>query len=196
MAIALLFGSPAQAVPIVIDFDSESRGAIASNQFSGLGVTFVDAVIISSGGFSGSSGSNSIYHASNGYNADQDNPIKVLFDFSVSDVSLTGVDVGSDGFILKAFDAVAGGNLVDEQQVTGITADGIGEYFILSVAGISIRRVEFSQILSGNFFDGMLFDDLTFSAVSTVPVPAALPLFGTGLALMGFLGWRRKRKAA
>ncbi|MFK5981000.1 MAG: VWA domain-containing protein [Rhizobiaceae bacterium] len=29
-----------------------------------------------------------------------------------------------------------------------------------------------------------------------IPVPAALPLFGTGLALMGFLGWRRKQKLA
>lgn len=29
---------------------------------------------------------------------------------------------------------------------------------------------------------------------SMVPVPAALPLFGTGLAVMGFLSWRRKRK--
>ncbi len=29
---------------------------------------------------------------------------------------------------------------------------------------------------------------------SAVPIPAALPLFGTGLALMGFFGWRRKRK--
>ncbi len=35
-----------------------------------------------------------------------------------------------------------------------------------------------------------------FNSVSQVPVPAALPLFGTGLALMGFFGWRRKRKAA
>ncbi|MBL4892048.1 MAG: hypothetical protein JKX91_09545 [Rhizobiaceae bacterium] len=28
-----------------------------------------------------------------------------------------------------------------------------------------------------------------------VPIPASLPLFGTGLALMGYLGWRKKRKA-
>lgn len=32
--------------------------------------------------------------------------------------------------------------------------------------------------------------------INAVPVPAALPLFGTGLALVGFLSWRRKRKAA
>lgn len=32
------------------------------------------------------------------------------------------------------------------------------------------------------------------ASVSTVPVPAALPLFGTGLAIMGFIGWRRKQK--
>lgn len=31
--------------------------------------------------------------------------------------------------------------------------------------------------------------------VTQVPIPASLPLFGTGLALMGYLGWRKKRKA-
>ena len=29
----------------------------------------------------------------------------------------------------------------------------------------------------------------------TTPLPAALPLFGTGLGALGLLGWRRKRKA-
>jgi hypothetical protein len=28
------------------------------------------------------------------------------------------------------------------------------------------------------------------------PVPAALPLFASGLGALGLLGWRRKRKAA
>jgi probable HAF family extracellular repeat protein len=32
--------------------------------------------------------------------------------------------------------------------------------------------------------------------VSEVPLPAALPLFATGLGMLGLLGWRRKRKAA
>lgn len=31
--------------------------------------------------------------------------------------------------------------------------------------------------------------------VSTVPIPAALPLLGGGLAALGFMGWRRKRAA-
>ncbi|MCR9215063.1 MAG: VPLPA-CTERM sorting domain-containing protein [Proteobacteria bacterium] len=32
--------------------------------------------------------------------------------------------------------------------------------------------------------------------VSAVPLPAALPLYGAGLAVMGFVGWRKRRKAA
>jgi hypothetical protein len=34
------------------------------------------------------------------------------------------------------------------------------------------------------------------SSTGAVPLPAALPLFATGLAALGVLGWRRKRKAA
>jgi len=30
--------------------------------------------------------------------------------------------------------------------------------------------------------------------VSVVPLPAALPLYGSGLAIMGFIGWHRRRK--
>ena len=31
---------------------------------------------------------------------------------------------------------------------------------------------------------------------ASAPLPAALPLFATGLGALGLLGWRRKRKAA
>jgi hypothetical protein len=31
--------------------------------------------------------------------------------------------------------------------------------------------------------------------IPIIPLPAAFPLFGTGLGLLGFLGWRRRRKA-
>jgi hypothetical protein len=40
-------------------------------------------------------------------------------------------------------------------------------------------------------------DAITYHFISdssAVPLPAALPLFATGLAGLGLLGWRRKRK--
>lgn len=39
-------------------------------------------------------------------------------------------------------------------------------------------------------------DNVSVTAINPVPLPAALPLFGTGLALMGFAGWRRRRAAS
>lgn len=39
-------------------------------------------------------------------------------------------------------------------------------------------------------------DYIVLGYVQPVPIPAALPLFGAGVAAMGLLGWRRKRKAA
>ncbi|MCF8468213.1 MAG: VPLPA-CTERM sorting domain-containing protein [Sneathiella sp.] len=52
-----------------------------------------------------------------------------------------------------------------------------------------------------------MFDEVRFSSgtnafeyanltVSAVPLPAALPLYGAGLAVMGFVGWRKRRKSA
>ncbi len=49
-----------------------------------------------------------------------------------------------------------------------------------------------------NFFSGVpgnLGPNLLFTVAST-PLPAALPLFASGLGALGLLGWRRKRKNA
>ena len=37
--------------------------------------------------------------------------------------------------------------------------------------------------------------DITIREATATPLPAALPLFATGLGALGLLGWRRKRKA-
>jgi hypothetical protein len=37
---------------------------------------------------------------------------------------------------------------------------------------------------------------LTNSSSNATPLPAAMPLFATGLGVMGLLGWRRRRKGA
>jgi hypothetical protein len=38
--------------------------------------------------------------------------------------------------------------------------------------------------------------EIASASVSATPLPAALPLFATGLGGLGLFGWRRKRKAA
>jgi hypothetical protein len=50
---------------------------------------------------------------------------------------------------------------------------------------------------SASTFEGTNTPEYLFAwSGSVVPVPAALPLFATGLAVLGFAGWRRKRVAA
>lgn len=51
---------------------------------------------------------------------------------------------------------------------------------------------------AGAFFSADSGHNYSSAAIgpSTTPVPAALPLFATGLGALGLLGWRRKRKNA
>lgn len=54
-----------------------------------------------------------------------------------------------------------------------------------------------NNTLSDNLGDSTTGSYLVMDTNSTVvPLPAALPLYGTGLAVMGFIGWRRRRKVA
>jgi hypothetical protein len=59
-----------------------------------------------------------------------------------------------------------------------------------------------NQILaiSAKFIDGSFVTStdisLTGTGIAATPLPAALPLFATGLGALGLLGWRRKRKNA
>jgi len=108
---------------------------------------------------------------------------------SVSDVPTTStVDNGT----LRAFDI--GGNLLAEvlSSVGGSSSDGVQGLETLAVMASNIAKVEISG------FRDVIIDSINFefSNTSVVPLPAALPLFGTGLAAMGFIGWRRKRKIA
>jgi hypothetical protein len=45
-------------------------------------------------------------------------------------------------------------------------------------------------------FNDFAIDQISFAAPESTPLPAALPLFASGLGVLGLLGWRRKRKGA
>ncbi len=67
------------------------------------------------------------------------------------------------------------------------------------IIGISIGIGTYNTDVT-SYFDNVLFKngaglDLAYDfEVSVVPLPAAFPLYGAGVAALGLMGWRRKRK--
>lgn len=66
----------------------------------------------------------------------------------------------------------------------------------LSIGGSVTGGVGIQDEIVFNYSDGKEFKLTLETRISTVPLPAALPLYGAGLAVLGFLGWRRNRSAA
>jgi Protein of unknown function (DUF642) len=48
----------------------------------------------------------------------------------------------------------------------------------------------------GAFNAGIYLDDVSVDVVNATPIPGALPLFAGGAGVLGFFGWRRKKKSA
>lgn len=65
------------------------------------------------------------------------------------------------------------------------------------VLGFGVAPLEIGEGPALNAFgQGSLFAVGFTGELNPIPVPAALPLFLFGLGLLGFAGWRRRRKAA
>jgi hypothetical protein len=191
IAVAIGLTSTAYAATVEIDFDELTPGIDVGATYAASGVTFVDARVYSIAGLVGGSQPYGIVHSALVTEPVPTNPIKAIFSSDVASVSLTGINVGANGFLLKAFDSQTGGALLDSEQVFGTDA-GSGQFFTLTVAAAGIRRVEFS-LVQNTINDGLVFDDFSFE--TAVPLPASLPLFATGVGALGLLGWRRKKKA-
>lgn len=196
----LLFGwllaLPALAQTVTLNFDDGTAGSLVGGHYSAQGITFQDARWVNMGsGLPGMSGTMGINHATGSYEWGPSTPVIATFAQPASSVSVDGIDVGTQGLVITAFDAPTGGTQVATQQVFG-TGVGVGEFYTVTVTGANIRRVEISQVTTGSG-DGMLLDNfrVTFAAPAVVtPVPT-LELGGlAGLVALIMLGTALQRK--
>jgi hypothetical protein len=64
------------------------------------------------------------------------------------------------------------------------------------VAGALLNPLYPSAFIDGPQADDIAGAQFLYGAPVVVPIPAALPLFGSAVLQMGLIGWRSRRKAA
>ena len=84
------------------------------------------------------------------------------------------------------------GSWVDALYGDDAALDGVNKGLGFIVASVITNGI-FDEVRFTSGSNAFEYANLT---VSAVPLPAALPLYGAGLALIGFIGWRKRRKAA
>jgi hypothetical protein len=113
----------------------------------------------------------------------------VSFSFSDGVQTITNnnaASVGFDAFVTNAFGVIVNWDIGLSGVVGTITSiNGLGGDLIFDRG---------TQGSVGSILRGLNGDSPGTWSVSTTPIPAALPLFASGLGAMGLLGWWRKRK--
>ena len=109
----------------------------------------------------------------------------------VSGISAVGFDAASlfssqaGNWTYELFDATS-----QIASLTSFVANAFGFVGFVNTSG-EIRAINI--IGPGSTYEAI--DDVSLGTASLVtPLPAALPLFASGLGALGLLGWRRKRK--
>jgi hypothetical protein len=93
--------------------------------------------------------------------------------------------------------SISGGflSVCSTTALPGCTIDAGKDSFFIQIRNFrstpTFNRFDYAQSSVPGFFSTVSGS----VSVSEVPLPAALPLFATGLGALGLLGWRRKRKA-
>jgi hypothetical protein len=172
--------SPAHAT--LINFDDGTFTEVIGSFYSPLGVTFSGATWQDNLGLAGFSGHVALASTNaNAYQWFSSTPVIATFSAAVSTVSLTVGDLGENGFILNAYDALTGGNLVSTTTRFG-TELGHNQSQILNVGATSILRVELFQAQEISI-DGVFVEDFRFAPPSdaAAPEPGTFALLALGL---------------
>ena len=76
--------------------------------------------------------------------------------------------------------------------------NGSFEFFACGTGNLCTPNNDLQLVMFSPNFTDLDFpqDGQTVQFASATPLPAALPLFASGLGALGLLGWRKKRKAA
>ena len=86
---------------------------------------------------------------------------------------------------LSAYDA--SNTLLESFNLPITNGSNAGDFVGLIDAGIKYA------VLSGDAGDYIFVDNVATTGVSTVPLPAGLPMFGTAVLMLGAIAWRRHR---
>ena len=135
-----------------------------------------------------------LFDGSSNQSIPQSNLLSFSFSVTNTDLGITGTwDIADmSGFLASSiiFDSTG---IPDVVGASGTAAGGpSGLLSFVGTGGIS--SVSYGDIMSDYGYWGANFD--LINGPSPVPLPAALPLFGSALAMLGIVGWRRKRRAA
>ncbi len=183
------------------DFESFSAGNTPplSLSFGGSAGTITATLNLTAGGFSESSvrnvetggGGRYATSGSNYFNNNRDE-FSITFPNPVTAFGFYATDAADDpvGAILS----INLGNGSGPIHVAGPGADPAIRNGAVLFFGVIDANNPFSTIsfLKSDLIDSIGYDDMI---VGTVPIPAAFPLFGSVLGLIGFLGWKRKKAA-
>ncbi len=82
------------------------------------------------------------------------------------------------------FDSLTGENVLDAN--VGVTEGDLFTNILIQASG-AFDRIVFASTSSSFEYANI--------QVTAVPLPAGLPLYGAGLAVLGFVGWRKRKKA-
>ena len=167
--------------------------------FAGSEAADHDTISISSGALTFNKPAGTNYNSNNGANTAYSSltPLGTVSGSGIGAISFTLSDITSGGSVsngtasqTKFIDVYV--NPMCGSSICGSSLAGL-TYWAVTTTATDWFALGYNDTGSSDSD----YDDLMFVGhISAVPLPAALPLFATGLGALGLLGWRRKRKAA